>query len=141
MKTIIFFITILLSLALSAQDTIPGPSGGKYRSAVIKSDDNSLMTFDGVRATSHVSDKLVRKRNTGMGMTIAGLSLFTVGTILIATAPWQPHYSPYGSVSYSTTPAGIVGVLMIPVSIGVTIPGAVIWGRYAAKIRKAQRPR
>jgi hypothetical protein len=143
MKTLSLFVVLFLSIALSlhAQDDKPAPGSGKHNSQVFKSDktdDNSLMTFDGTHASSRVSSKLVRKRNTGIVLTAIGAGMFTTGIALAATAPYTTSYYPNGSSYTRTSAGGLIGTLMIPASFALTIPGAVIWGRYAHKIKKAQ---
>lgn len=143
MKTFSLFIILFFWIAdsVQAQDDKPAPGPGRHKSQVIKSDktdDNSLMTFDGTHASSRVPSKLIRKRNTGIILTAIGAGIFTTGVALVASAPYSTYYYPNGSSYTRTTPGGVTGALFIPLSLAFTIPGAVIWGRYAHKIKKAQ---
>lgn len=137
------FLLISLSLAacisLHAQDTIPSPSQGKHPS-VIRSDkeDGTLTSFNGHSTHYHVPDKFIRKRNTGLGLTVAGVGMLAAGIAMYATAPKQTGYNQYGQATTYTTIPGVIGVLIIPASLGLTIPGAVLWGKYARKIRRSQ---
>lgn len=134
---------ILLALtacqSLHAQDTMPYPSQGRPHS-VIRSDkeDGAITGFGGHSTHYNVPDKFIRKKNTGIGLTVAGVGMLATGIALYATAPKTTGYNQYGQTTQYTTVSGVIGVLMIPASLGLTIPGAVLWGRYARKIHKAQ---
>lgn len=138
-----FFLFIFLSLAaclsLRAQDTVPYSTQGRPHS-VIRSDkeDGAITSFNGHSTRYNVPDKFVRKKNIGIGLTVAGIGMLATGIALYATAPKQTGYNQYGQSTQYTTLGGVIGVLMIPASLGLTIPGAVLWGKYARKIHRGQ---
>ncbi|MBS1622516.1 MAG: hypothetical protein JST83_00680 [Bacteroidetes bacterium] len=133
------FLSLIASISLQAQDTLPYPTQGRPHS-VIRSDkeDGTITSFNGHSTRYHVPDKFIRKKNTGIGLTVAGIGVLATGIALYATAPKQTRYNQYGQAGQYTTVAGVIGVLMIPASLGLTIPGAVLWGKYARKIHRGQ---
>lgn len=142
MKPFFLLFSLLLSacLSLQAQDTVPYHTQSQPR-PVIRSDreDGAITGFNGHSTKFNIPDKLIRKKNLGIGLTVAGVGMMATGIALYATAPKQTRYNQYGQATQYTTVAGVIGALMIPASLGLTIPGAVLWGRYAGKIRRAQR--
>ena len=141
MKALFLFIFITLTVCapLYAQDSVPYSRSNSR--PMIRSDKEEAITgFNGQSTQLHIPDKFVRKRNTGIGLTIAGAGMLATGIALYATAPRRTVYTGYGQTQQYTTVAGVIGVLMIPASIGLTIPGAVLWGKYARKINR-QRDR
>ncbi len=74
-----------------------------------------------------------RRRNIGIGFTVAGVGLLGVGVALIALTPRTPNTSFLSSI----TPGTVAGMLMSLGGIGMTIPGALILGKCGHKHRKA----
>jgi uncharacterized membrane protein YidH (DUF202 family) len=108
-------------------------------STMLKRDDNVLVTFDGYRATSRVTDKLVKRRNLGIAFTAGGIGLIAGGAILAALAPRETVGNGYGGMMQSPGIGTLAGVVMIIGGVGLTIPGAILWSKYAGKIRRAQQ--
>lgn len=104
-----------------------------------KKDDNGLVTFDGYRASSHVTDKLVKKRNLGIGLTVAGMGLIAAGIALAVATSSQTQPNGYGGTMSSPGIGTLAGIVMVIGGVGITIPGATLWGKYGSKIRKAQQ--
>jgi hypothetical protein len=101
--------------------------------------DDDLIAFNGYRASPQVTDKLIKKRNVGIGLAVAGMTLVGVGAVMYAAIPKQSITNSGGYQYLSPSPGSIAGVLMIIGGIGITIPGAIIWGRNAHKIHKAEQ--
>ncbi len=133
---LLIFVSVTACSSLYAQDTVPYRSQSQPRSVIRSDKEDAITGFNGRSTHLSIPDKFVRKRNTGIGLTVAGIGMLTTGAILYATAPKRTYYTSYGQSQTYTTVAGVIGVLMIPASIGLTIPGAVLWGKYARKIRK-----
>jgi hypothetical protein len=100
-------------------------------SAKQKSTDD-LIAFNGYRASPRVTDKLIKKRNVGIGLTIAGAVLYTA-------LPRQTVTNSGGQLYLTPSAGSIAGVLMMLAGTGITIHGAIIWGRNAHKIHKAEQ--
>jgi hypothetical protein len=97
-----------------------------------------LVAFNGYRATPRVTDKLIRKRNTGIGLTVGGVCLIGLGALAYAVSPKQGGASSGGYVTLPSA-GSIAGILMIVCGAGIAIPGAIIWGSYTRRIHKAER--
>jgi hypothetical protein len=107
-------------------------------SAKQKSTDD-LIAFNGYRASPRVTDKLIKKRNVGIGLTIAGISMVGVGAVLYTALPRQTVTNSGGQLYLTPSAGSIAGVLMMLAGTGITIHGAIIWGRNAHKIHKAEQ--
>ena len=98
-----------------------------------------LVAFNGYRAAPRVTDKLIKKRNIGIGLTIAGVCMVGVGAAIYATTPRQSNTSSGGYQLVTPSAGSIAGVLMMIVGTGITIPGVALWGSFAHKIHKAEQ--
>jgi hypothetical protein len=105
-------------------DTISGPD---------------LVAFNGYRAAPRVTDKLIKKRNIGIGLTVAGVCTIGVGAAIFATTPRQSTSSSGGYQLVTPSAGSIAGVLMMIVGTGITIPGVALWGSFSHKIHKAEQ--
>ncbi len=107
---------------------------------VVKSDQpyEDLVAFNGYRATPRVTDKLVKKRNIGIGLTVGGVCLVGLGAVVFSVSPKQSTASSGGVLFSTPSPGSIVGILMIAAGVGITIPGVAIWGSYAHRLHKAE---
>jgi len=103
----------------------------------INSDD--LLAFNGYRASGGVTDKLIKKRNMGIGLTIGGGCLIGLGAVVFAVTPRYIVSNQNGYLVSSVSPGAIIGVLMMAGGIGISIPGAAIWGSSVHKIHKAEQ--
>ena len=101
--------------------------------------DVDLVAFNGYRASPKVTDKLVKKRNIGIGLFVGGISMIGIGAALLATTPKQSTTATGGLLITTPSPGTVIGVVMIAAGVGITIPGAAIWGSYSAKLRRAER--
>jgi hypothetical protein len=100
---------------------------------------DDLIAFNGYRASPQVTDKLIRKRNVGIGLCVGGVTLIGVGAVMYSVIPRQSVTNSGGYQYLTPSPGSIAGVLMMIAGAGITIPGAIIWGRNAAKIHRAER--
>lgn len=100
---------------------------------------HGLVTFDGYRADSRVSPKMVKMRNIGIGLTIGGVVLLTAGAVVVAKAPMDNQPNGYGGTTTLPSLGTIAGAVMIVAGVGLSIPGAALWGSNAAKMKKAQK--
>jgi hypothetical protein len=98
-----------------------------------------LVAFNGYRATPRVTDKLVRKRNIGIGLTIAGATMIGIGAAIYAVTPKSSANGSGGVLFATPSPGSVAGILMIVLGGGITIPGVAIWGSYAHRLRKAEQ--
>ena len=104
--------------------------------------DNSeadLVAFNGYRASPRVTDKLVKKRNVGIGLFVGGISMMGIGVALFAATPRLSSTTSGGIQVIGPSPGTVIGVVMIAAGVGITIPGAAIWDGYSAKLRRAER--
>lgn len=99
---------------------------------------DGLIAFNGYRASPQVTDKLIKKRNVGIGLAVAGVSMVGIGAVLYTALPKQSITTSGGLQYLTPSPSSIAGVLMMLAGVGITIPGAIIWGRNAAKIHRAE---
>jgi hypothetical protein len=104
-----------------------------------KDSSSDLVAFNGYRASSHVTDRLVRKRNLGIGLTVGGLCLAGAGAALYAVIPKQSISNSGGYLVTSPSPGAVAGILMIAGGLGITIPGAIIWAHSAHRLRLAEK--
>jgi len=101
--------------------------------------DVDLVAFNGYRASPRVTDKLVKKRNIGIGLFVGGLSMIGIGTALLVATPKLSTTTSGGLQVTAPSPGTVIGLVMIAAGVGITIPGAAIWGSYSAKLRRAER--
>ena len=97
-----------------------------------------LVAFNGYKAAPRVTDKLIKKRNIGIGLTIAGVCMVGVGAAIFATTPRQSSSSSGGYQLVTPSAGSIAGVLMMIAGAGITIPGVALWGSFSHKIHKAE---
>jgi hypothetical protein len=85
----------------------------------------------------------MKRRNTGIALTVLGTVLLATGIALVATASslsYSASTSTYGGSQSSGDLGGALGVLAIPASLGLLIPGIYQWTK-GARIMKASRNR
>ncbi len=91
--------------------------------------------FGGSTGKGVIPEKLLTRRNTGAGFTVIGIAAMATSVILLSTATWRTYSTGYSSGVSSSDPQAVVGGLMIPLSIGMIIPGSIIWGISNRKIK------
>lgn len=117
----------------------PGAHAREAGSGSMRRDQDSmgLVAFNGYRATPRVTDKLVKKRNLGIVITVGGACLAGLGAVIYEVTPRQTYSNQTGL--YTPSPGAVAGVLMMAVGVGLTVPGVIIWGTSVGKIRRAER--
>lgn len=104
-------------------------SGEKPRSVVFRvySEDKKpeLKTIPGMK-----------QKTVGIALTSAGLGLLGVGAILMASSKWQKIQTASGTSLNTNDPQGAIGMLMLLPGVGLTIPGGIVWGAGARKIKR-----
>lgn len=122
------------------EETPATPTPGMLRKEHYQgANDADLVAFNGYHASPKVTDKLVKKRNIGIGLFVGGISMMGIGATLLAVTPKQSTTTMGGLQVTTISPATVVGVILLGGGIGITIPGAAIWGNYSARLRKAER--
>ena len=118
-KPLILILTIMM---LQNQRVMAG--GEKERSVVFKQYTEKVSVPSAYRRRSYGGDK----KTTGIILTSVGVASLITSAALLGTTKWTVRSSA-GSVGiYSSDTKAIIGGVLIPIGLGLTIPGAIIWG-------------
>ena len=114
----------MFQFRLMLQSQLVMAGGETTRSVVFKqySEEMTVPTINRIRGYGG------NRKTTGIVLTSVGLGTMAVGAILMGTSTWRTTRTATSVNTTSSEPKALVGMLLLPVGLALTIPGAIIWG-------------